>query len=433
MSEAQAGRPDQQSAPILRSFRSRNYRLFFAGQSFSLVGTWMQHVAMSWLVYRLTGSALLLGVLGFVSMIPTLVVAPFAGALADRWDRRRLLISTQGLAMVQAIILTVLVILGIIEVWEIILLTLVLGIVNSFDVPIRQAFVVEMVESREDLANAIALNSSMFHGTRLIGPSLAGLLIGTVGEGGCFLINALSYLAVICSLMAMKIAPRPAGYTGRRIIQEMRDGFSYAFSFAPIRSILLLIAIISIVGFPYVVLFPVFAKEILLGGPHTYGFLMTATGLGSFAAAMYLASRRSVGGLEKLMVWTPVIFGTSLVAFAFSRSLALSLCTLVFSGFGMMFLVGASNTIIQTVVDDDKRGRVMSLYTMAFMGISPFGALLAGALAGSIGATATVAVGGVFCILTSALSALGLPALRRSTASRSRKTGTLPVEPEEIE
>lgn len=402
---------------ILRAFRGKNYRLFFAGQSFSLVGTWMQQVAMSWLVYRLTGSAFLLGVIGFASMVPTLFVSPFAGVLADRWDRRRLLIATQGLAMAQAFILAALVLSGSIQVWHLILLSLLLGIVNSCDVPIRQSFVVEMVEAKEDLANAIALNSSMFHGTRLIGPSLAGVLISMVGEGVCFLVNGVSYIAVIVSLVAMRLEPKDRVPGKGKVLHEVLEGFSYALSSPPISSVLLLLAGMSLVGFPYVVLLPVFAREVLLGGPHTFGFLMTATGTGSFVAALYLASRRDVLGLNRLLVISPAFFGVCIAAFSFSRSLGLSLAILFFSGFAMMVLVTSSNTIIQTVVDDDKRGRVMSLYTMAFMGISPFGALIAGFMAGRIGAPQTVAIGGTCSILAAAAFACGLPALRRSASS----------------
>lgn len=411
---------------ILRAFRWKNYRLFFAGQSFSLVGTWMQQVAMSWLVYRLTGSAFLLGVIGFVSMVPTLFVSPFAGVLADRWDRRRLLIATQGLAMAQAFVLAALVLSGSVQVWHIIFLSLLLGIVNSCDVPIRQSFVVEMIEAKEDLANAIALNSSMFHGTRLIGPSLAGMLISMVGEGVCFLVNGLSYIAVIVSLVAMRLEPRARVPGKGKVLHEVFEGLSYALSSPPISSILLLLAGMSLVGFPYVILLPVFAREVLLGGPHTFGFLMTATGTGSFVAALYLASRRNVLGLNRLLVVSPALFGVCIAAFSFSRSLGLSLAILFFSGFAMMVLVTASNTIIQTVVDDDKRGRVMSLYTMAFMGVSPFGALIAGFMAGHIGSPNTVAIGGACSILASAVFACGLPALRRSAGSGGRRRGGMP-------
>jgi MFS family permease len=430
MSRNPSGRYNRVSAgdgSILRAFRSRNYRLFFAGQSFSLIGTWMQGVSMSWLVYRMTGSALLLGVIGFVSQIPTLAISPFAGVIADRWNKRQLLIATQSLAMVQAFILAALVLAGVIHIWEIVILSALLGIVNSFDVPIRQSFVVEMV-GKEDLANAIALNSSMFHGTRLIGPSLAGLLIGLTGEGVCFLINGFSYLSVICSLIAMRIAPRPRSSGSPPVLSELKEGFAYAFSFTPIRSILMLIALVSLLGIPFVVLMPVFAREILHGGPHTFGFLMTASGVGSFAASIYLASRKNVLGLGRIIAFSPAVFGLSIIAFSFSRSLLLSLVILVFAGFGMMIQIASSNTIIQTVVDDDKRGRVMSLYTMAFMGMAPFGSLLAGALAGRIGTPHTVVLGGICCLLGSAAFILGLPAFRKAVRPVYERLGILPSE-----
>ncbi len=382
---------------------------------------------MSWLVYRLTGSALLLGVVGFVSQIPTLLVAPIAGVLADRWNRRNLILATQGLAMVQAFILAWLVLAGNIRVWEIILLSGVMGVINSFDVPFRQAFVVEMVNDKDDLANAIALNSSMFHGTRLIGPSLAGILIASVGEGVCFLINGISYLAVLCSLLTMKILPRPVTPRKRRILHELQEGFTYAYQFTPIRSILMLIALVSLLGIPYVVLMPVFAREILHGGPHTFGFLMTASGVGSFTAALYLASRRSILGLERIIAAAPALFGLSIAAFAFSSMTWLSLAILVFAGFGMMIHIASSNTVIQTLVDDDKRGRIMSLYTMAFMGMAPFGSLLAGALAGQIGAPRTVMLGGLCCILGAAVFSLKLPKFRKGARPVYERQGIIPA------
>lgn len=425
MSTENSGKRVSRGRTIVRAFRSRNYRLYFAGQSFSLIGTWMQGVAMSWLVYRLSGSALLLGIIGFVSQIPTLAIAPFAGVIADRWDRRLLLIGTQTFAMIQAFILAALVLTGTVRIWEIVVLSALLGIVNSFDVPIRQSFVVEMV-GKEDLANAIALNSSMFHGTRLIGPSLAGLLIGVMGEGVCFFINGTSYLAVICSLMAMRIVPRPRSSGSPRVLTELKEGFSYAFSFTPIRSVLLLIALVSLLGLPYVVLMPVFAKEILHGGPHTFGFLMTASGVGSFAAAVYLASRKNVIGLGRLISFSPAVLGLSVIAFSFSRSLSLSLGFLVLAGFGLMLQIASSNTVIQTVVDDDKRGRIMSLYTMSFMGMAPFGSLIAGALAGRIGAPHTVMLGGICCLLGSAAFILELPSFRKAVRPVYERLGIIP-------
>lgn len=393
--------------------RYRNYRLFFAGQSFSLIGTWMQSVAMSWLVYRLTGSAFLLGIIGFVSQVPTFLVAPFSGVWADRWSRRHILLITQSVAMAQAFVLAAFVLTGTIRVWEIILLSIVLGIVNGFDIPFRQSFVVEMVEGKEDLGNAIALNSSIFHGARLIGPSLAGILIATVGEGVCFFINGINYLAVIASLAAMRITPVPATPGRRHILHDLQEGFVYAFSFPPIRYILMTIALVSFLGMPYAVLMPVFAKEVLHGGPHTFGFLMTATGIGSFTGALYLAWRKSVVGLGRVIAFAPGVFGAGVAVFALSQAMWLSFIVLIIAGFGMMMIIAASNTILQTIVDDDKRGRIMSLYTMSFMGIAPFGSLLAGALAVRIGASFTVLAGGLSCIAGSVIFASRLPTFRK--------------------
>jgi len=398
---------------LLRSLRSRNYRLFVAGQSVSLVGTWMQQVAMSWLVYRLTGSAMLLGVVGFTSQIPTIFISPVAGVLADRWDRRRLLIATQALAMFQAVFLAVVVLTGVVQVWQIILLSLILGVVNAFDIPIRQSFVVEMVEQREDLGNAIALNSSMVNGARLIGPAIAGLLVASLGEGICFALNAISYLAVIVALAAMRI-PRGShlGRPRRRILQELNEGFMYAYRFGPIRSILLLVALVSIMGMPYTVLVPVFAKDILHGGAHTFGFLMTAAGCGALAGTLYLASRKSVIGLGRLIVIATVLFAAGIFSFAFSSNFILSLAALALAGFGAMTLIASCNTILQTILDEDKRGRVMSFFTIAFMGMAPFGSLGAGLMAGIIGPRDTLLLGGVGCLVGAVFFARYLPHIR---------------------
>lgn len=384
---------------ILRTLKYRNYRLFFAGQGISLIGTWMQTVAMSWLVYRLTNSVVLLGVVGFVSQLPAFPLAPFAGLLVDRKNRRKILIATQSLAMLQAVILAVLVFTGSIAVWHIILLGLFLGFINSLDMPARQSFVVEMIEKREDLGNAIALNSAMFNGARLIGPSIAGVLIAAVGEGWCFFINGVSYLAVIAALLAMKIATKKNIKKNNNAIDDLKEGFNYAFGFPPIRAILMLLGAVSLIGFPYVVLMPVFARDILHGGPHTLGFLMAAAGFGALSGALYLASRKNVLGLGKIIPSATTIFGLGLIGFSFSRIIGLSLFLMVVAGFGMMVQMASCNTFIQTIVDDDKRGRVMSLYVMAFMGTAPFGSLLAGTIAGKIGAPNMLLIGGLFCIL----------------------------------
>jgi len=398
---------------LLRALRSRNYRLFVVGQSVSLVGTWMQQVAMSWLVYRLTGSALLLGVVGFTSQIPTLFLSPVAGVLADRWDRRRLLLATQALAMLQALLLAVAVLTGSVHVWQIVLLSFVLGVVNAFDIPIRQSFVVEMVDHREDLGNAIALNSSMVNAARLIGPSIAGILVASVGEGVCFVVNAVSYLAVIMALWAMRIPPGPhKGLPRRHILHELREGFHYTFGSGPIRSILLLVAVISLMGMPYAVLVPLFAKEVLHGGAHTFGFLMAAAGCGALSGTLYLASRKSVLGLGRVIVNATVLFAAGIAVFSLSRNVVVSLLALTLAGFGAMTLVASSNTVLQTILEEDKRGRVMSFFTMSFVGMAPFGSLAAGAMADLIGPRDTLLIGSGFCLAAGALFARHLPKIR---------------------
>jgi MFS family permease len=397
---------------IFRSLQYRNYRLFFCGQSISLIGTWMQRIALPWLVYSISGSAFLLGLVGFAGQIPTFILAPFAGVLIDRWNRYTILIITQVLAMIQAFILAFLVIDKSIQVWQIVVLSIVLGCINAFDMPARQSFVVDMIEKREDLGNAIALNSSMVNGARLIGPSIAGILIALTGEGICFLINGLSYIFVIVFLLMMKIPKRTITVQKANVIQGLKEGFNYTFSFKPIRYIILLLALVSLMGMPYTVLMPIFAKNILHGGPHTFGFLMGASGIGALAGAIYMASRKSVIGLGKLVPFFAAVFGIGLVSFALSHFFLLSMVLMLITGFGMMMQMNSSNIILQTVVDDDKRGRVMSFYTMAFMGTAPFGSLLAGALASSIGAPYTLAIGGVSCVLGALLFARKLPEIK---------------------
>ncbi len=397
---------------ILRALRHRNYRLFFGGQSISLIGTWLTRVATSWLVYRLTKSALLLGVVGFAGQIPTFLLAPFAGVVVDRWNRHRILVVTQILAMLQSFLLAALALTGVIAVWHVVILSIVQGIINAFDTPARQSFVVEMVENREDLSNAIALNSSMVNAARLLGPSAAGILIAAVGEGLCFLLDGISYLAVIASLLAMRVAPKAAVTSQLRVLQEMREGIRYAIGFAPIRAVLLLLALISLMGMPYTVLMPVFATDILHGGAHALGFLMAASGMGALVGAVFLAARKNVRGLGKIMSRSATLFGLGLIAFSLSRRYELSLFLLSMIGFGMMVQTAASNTVLQTVVDDDKRGRVMSFYTMALLGMAPFGSLFAGAFAGKIGAPMTIMIGGIACVLGAMVFTRKLPALR---------------------
>jgi MFS family permease len=397
---------------IIRAFSYRNYRLYFIGQSLSLVGTWMQRVAVSWLVYRLTSSAFLLGVVGFTGQIPALFLASVAGVIIDRSDRHRMLIVTQVLAMLQAGIFAFLILHERIAIWQIIALSVFLGIINAFDMPTRQSMVVDLIDKREDLGNAIALNSSMVNGARLIGPSLAGLLIAAVGEGFCFLINAVSYVAVIGALWAMHIPSRPIRARGSKVLRELRDGVAYVAASPPIRSVLWLLGLVGIMGMPYSTLMPIFAQDILHGGPQTLGFLMSASGIGALGGAMYLASRPNAIGLERRIPVAAALFGMGLIALSFSRVLWIALILMVMTGFGMMLQMAASNTVLQTLVADEMRGRVMSLYTMALMGMVPFGNLLAGSLAARVGAPRTLLIGGTACVAGASLFARGLTAFR---------------------
>ena len=412
---------------ILRALAHKNYRLFFAGQSISLIGTWMTRIATAWLVYRLTGSALLLGVVGFAGQIPSFLLAPLAGVLVDRWNRQRLLVITQVLAMFQSLALALLTMTGLIKMWHVIVLSVLQGLINSFDMPARQAFVVEMVEKREDLANAIALNSSMVNAARLLGPSIGGVVIAAVGEGWCFMIDAVSYIAVIASLLAMTITARVIQTTkDANVFQQLREGWSYATHFAPIRNVLLLLALVSLVGMPYTVLMPVFANDVLHGGPNTLGLLMAASGVGALVGALFLAARKTVLGLGKFIPLMAGAFGAGLIAFSFTRVLWLSLALMVVTGLGFMVQMAVSNTVLQTIVDEDKRGRVMSFYTMAFMGTAPFGSLLAGSVADRIGTPHTLLCGGIGCILGALWFATTLSDLRRDVRPIYERIGILP-------
>lgn len=410
---------------VLRALAHRNYRLFFGGQSVSLIGTWITRIATSWLVYRLTGSAILLGVVGFAGQIPTFLLAPFGGVWVDRWDRHKVLIITQTLAMLQSFGLAVLALSGRITVWQIIGLNAFQGVINAFDMPGRQAFLVEMLEDREDLANAIALNSSMVNLARLLGPSIAGIIIAAVGEGICFLIDGISYIAVIASLLAMRITS-PRQRVRKELLHELREGWMYVSHFVPIRSVLLLLAVVSLVGMPYAVLMPIFAAEVLQGGPHTLGFLMGASGVGALAAAIRLAARKSVLGLETVVAFSAGIFGLGLLAFSLSHWLWLSMLLMFFVGFGMMQQMASSNTILQTLVQEDKRGRVMSYYTMSIVGMAPFGSLLAGLLADRLGAPHTLLISGVICVTGSLWFASHLRQMRHLVRPIYRKLGVIP-------
>lgn len=410
----------------LRALKHRNYRLFFGGQTISLIGTWMTKVATSWLVYRLTGSAFLLGVTGFAGQIATFVLGPFAGVWVDRWDRHRTLLVTQVLSMLQSFALAALALKGVITIAEIIWLSVAQGLINAFDVPARQAFVVEMIEGREDLSNAIALNSSMVTAARLLGPSIAGVVIAWVGEGYCFLIDGVSYVAVIGSLLAMSIVRAAPVARQKDMFRDLGEGWKYVSQSVPIRSVLILLGLISLVGMPYIVLMPIFAGSILHGGAHTLGFLMGASGVGALISAILLAVRKSVRGLGRVIPISAALFGVGLIGFSLSRILWVSLLLMLVTGGGMMQQMAASNTILQTIVDDDKRGRVMSFYAMAFMGMAPFGSLLAGIAANHIGAPRTLLIGGVLCIAGATWFARKLPAIRDAVRPIYRRLGIIP-------
>ncbi|HMJ51273.1 MAG TPA: MFS transporter [Polyangiaceae bacterium] len=411
---------------LSRALRHRNYRLFFAGQSVSLIGTWLTRVATSWLVYRLTGSAMVLGIVGFVGQIPTFIFAPLAGVWVDRVNRHRALLATQVLAMIQSALLAALTLTHSITVGLVLVLQCAQGIINAVDMPARQAFVVEMIEDRRDLPNAIALNSSMVNAARLLGPSIAGVLIAGVGEGMCFSIDALSYVAVIISLVIMRVAPRPNVQHPRRVLVELAEGFRYAAGSVPIRSVLLLLALVSLMGMPYAVLMPAVASEVLHGGPGTLGLLMASSGLGALAGALYLASRQSVLGLGRIIALCSAGFGAGLIAFSRSRDLWLSVLLMAPTGMAMMVQMAASNTVLQTIVDEDKRGRVMSFYAMAFFGTAPIGSLFAGVVASRFGAPAAILAGGIACVAGAIAFFKALPAVRAATRPIYVRLGILP-------
>ncbi len=381
-----------------RALRHRNFQLYVSGQSISLVGTWMTRLATSWLVYRLTGSALLLGVVGFAGQIPTFLLAPFAGVWVDRLNRRQVLVWTQALAASQSLALAALTLSKRITFHEILLLSAFQGLINAFDMPGRQAFLVQMVKDRQDLSNAIAINSSMVNVARLLGPSLAGLIIAGFGEGYCFLLDGLSYFAVIASLLLMRVDASEVKRAASSVLEQLREGWTYVRDFAPVRTILLLFALVSLMGMPYTVLMPIFATQVLHGGPHTLGFLLGATGVGALVSAVSLAARKSVLGLGRMIPISAAIFGIGLFLLGLSHVLWISLAMMLLTGFGMMQGMASSNTIIQTVVPEDRRGRVMSYYTMAFVGMAPFGSLLAGGLAHWLGAPRTVMITGSFVL-----------------------------------
>lgn len=411
---------------VFRSLRHRNYRLFFSGQSISLIGTWMQRIALPWAVYLMTGSEVLLGVVGFASSIPSFLLAPFAGVLVDRWSRYRVMLVTQIISMIQASILAWLSLTGTLEIWHIIVLSVVLGIINTFDMPARHAFVINMVNGKEDIGNAIALNSMMFNGARLIGPSVAGIVLASVGEGACFLINAISYLFVIVSLLMMNVPVTRERKERTPILREMKEGLDYTFGFPPIKHIILLLGLVSFMGGSYYVLMPVYAKEVLQGDSHTFGFLMGGAGAGALLGAILLASRDTVLRLGRLIPAATALLSAGLIAMSLSSSFLFSMFLIFFTGLGMMTQTAASNTILQTITDEDKRGRVMSFYTMALMGTVPFGSLLAGWMARWIGTPWTIFIAGTACLAGALVFYRQLPELRRLVRPVYVSMGILP-------
>jgi MFS family permease len=413
------------------ALRSRNYRLFFGGQGLSLIGTWMTQIATVWLVYQLTHSALMLGIVGFTGQIPSFVLSPFGGVLVDRRNPHQILIVTQTLAMMQSLALAVLTLTDTIQIWHVLGLSFFQGLINAFDAPARQTFVKDIVERREDMASAIALNSSMVNGARLIGPAIAGMVIARIGTGYCFLVDGLSYIAVIAALLAMHLRPSQiAAQAMDKPLKRIWEGVEYAFGFPPIRTILLLMSVFSLSAMPYTTLLPIFATQILRGDAHTLGFIMTAAGAGALLGGLYLSTRQTVVGLGKVIAAAPALCGVGLIAFALSRSLGVALVFAPLIGLGSILLIASSNTMLQTIVEDDKRGRVLSLFTMSFLGIVPFGNLLFGGLASQIGVTRTFIIGGSVCIIASFVVSRQLPELRRLVQPIYQRIGILPAPPQ---
>jgi MFS family permease len=398
---------------IGRALRHRNYRLFFAGQGISVIGTWLTRFATVWMAYELTGSELILGLVGFFGQAPTSILAPFAGVMIDRWDRHRTIVVTQIAAMLQSAALAVFALTGIMKVEHLIVLGAVQGVINAFDMPARQSFMRQMIDDRADLPNAIALNSSMVNSARLIGPMIAAVLVGQWGAGVCFTVDAASYLAVIGSLLAMRVVPRPVVARTGHVLAELRDGLRYVWGFPLIRAVLLLLASSSVLGGAYVTLLPVIAKTTLGGGPHTLGILMGAAGLGALAGALYLASRTSLLGLTTVILRCSLGLGAGMLALELASSTAVAVPLLFLVGMSMMMQLAGTNTLIQSIADDKMLGRVISLYTVAFFGGAPIGALLEGALASQIGALHTFAVAGALCLVSGLVFASALPRLHR--------------------
>ena len=411
-----------------RALRHRNSRLFFSGHAISLVGTWMTRVAMSWLVYRLTGSALLLGVAAFIGQIPGLFLSPLAGVIVDRVDRHKLVVITQILLMLQSFALAVLTLTGRINIYEVIVLAFIQGCITAFDTPARQSLMARLVENREELSNAIAINAAITDSSRLIGPSIAGLIIAATNEGACFLIDGISFIAVIASLLCMRLKPVEKTPTKAGMLTQLREGWAYVSGSLPLRSVLLLFALVSLMGWPFMVLLPVFAAQVLHGGPHTMGFLTGAVGLGALMAALSMVFRRNVRGLVVKLPQSAILFGVGLICFGLSRWQWLSMLLMVVVGFGMVKGLVSSSTILQTLVDEEMRGRTMSYYTLAMLGMGPFGNLMAGAMANALGAPVTVMITGAACVIGGICFWLKLGGIRAAIKPTYIRMGILPPE-----
>ncbi|MCK9205247.1 MAG: MFS transporter [Bacteroidales bacterium] len=411
---------------IFSSLRSRNYRIYFTGQGISLIGTWMQNIALSWLVYRLTGSVFLLGLIGFTSQIPVFVLTPFTGVVTDRYNRLHIMILTQVFFMLHALTMALLVLFNVIEVWHIIGLSLVFGIISAFDAPARQSLVIDLIDNRADLGNAIALNSAIFNSARLIGPAIAGVTIAIVGEGICFLLNTLSFVAVIIALFQIKLPKQEKTIQTGNFKQSLTEGINYAFHSMPIRTLILLLSISSLIGLSYIVLLPAYAKEILRGNADTLGFLMSAMGAGALIGALYMANRKTVLGLGRLISINSISLGVTIALSSFSGKLPVSMIIFFFSGISMVLFLSSVNTMLQTITDEDKRGRVMSFYSMALMGIGPIGNLLAGTVASWIGIPYTLLAGGIVTLLSGIWFEMKRKTLRKYVRSIYATKGILP-------
>lgn len=407
---------------LVRALRHRNYRLFFCGQSLSLIGMWISQITIGWLVYRLTGSALLLGVVTFAGQVPAFLLSPLAGVMVDRWDRRTTLIVTQAMMMTSAGILAFMTFTDIVSYTAVLVLAIMDGIGKAFDIPARQALVVALIEDRADLSNAIALNSSMFHGARLVGPSVAGVLIAAFGEAICFAIGSASYVFILTALLLIRLHPVPRSASPRRVMHDLVEGFRYVTAHPTIRTMMILVAVISLCGAPHTMLLPVFAKDVLRGDSVTLGLLMGSSGLGALCGAFFLASRPSARGLMRVVATATMIFGAALIAFGMSGALPASMFLMAIVGFGMLLTHAGSNTVVQTVVEDRKRGRVMSLFVMCFMGMMPLGGLIAGQATQMIGAPTTVIIGGTLVLTISAVFFTKIAPLENAVAAAAQPT-----------